>query len=240
MRVREIYNFLNELSPFSLQSEWDNSGLLIGDANTIVKTVYLSLDIDSELLENVDNNSLIITHHPLIFKGIKKIDFCIYPTNLIKKMIQKNISLISMHTNFDKTHLNRYVASNILGYDILSCDDFVCYFRANSSLEEICMNLKKKLDLKHLRVTVGKTYINDCAITTGSGGDLIGEINADCFLSGDFKYHQALEAKENGLTLIDIGHYESEKFFGECLMQYLNNFPLKVIMSNSKNPFEIK
>jgi len=240
MRVREIYNFLNELSPFSLQSEWDNSGLLIGDSNAIVKTLYLSLDIDSELLENVDNNSLIITHHPLIFKGIKKIDYRVYPTNLIQKMIQKNISLISMHTNFDKTHLNKYVISNILGYDILSTDEFVCYFRANSSLEEICMNLKKKLDLKYLRITVAKTYINDCAMTTGSGGDLIGEIDADCFLSGDFKYHQAIEAKENGLTLIDIGHFESEKFFGECLMQYLNNFPLKVIMSNSKNPFEYK
>jgi len=240
MRIREIYNFLNELSPFSLQSEWDNSGLLVGDSNTIVKTIYLSLDIDSELLENVDNNSLIITHHPLIFKGIKKIDYCLYPTNLIQKMIQKNISLISMHTNFDKTHLNKYVISNILGYDILSTDEFVCYFRANSSLEEICMNLKKKLDLKYLRVTATKTYINDCAMTTGSGGDLIGEIDADCFLSGDFKYHQAMEAKENGLTLIDIGHFESEKFFGECLMQYLNNFPLKVIMSNSKNPFEYK
>ncbi len=240
MRVREIYNFLNELSPFSLQSEWDNSGLLIGDLNSIVKTIYLSLDIDSELLENIENNSLIITHHPLIFKGIKKIDFSVYPTNLIQKMIQKNISLISMHTNFDKTHLNKYVISNILGYDILSTDEFVCYFRANSSLEEICMNLKKKLGLKYLRVTVTKTYINDCAMTTGSGGDLIGEIDADCFLSGDFKYHQALEAKENGLTLIDIGHFESEKFFGECLSSYLNNFPLKVIMSNSKNPFEYK
>ncbi len=240
MRVREIYNFLNELSPFSLQSEWDNSGLLIGDLNSIVKTIYLSLDIDSELLENIENNSLIITHHPLIFKGIKKIDFSVYPANLIQKMIQKNISLISMHTNFDKTHLNKYVISNILGYDILSTDEFVCYFRANSSLEEICMNLKKKLGLKYLRVTVTKTYINDCAMTTGSGGDLIGEIDADCFLSGDFKYHQALEAKENGLTLIDIGHFESEKFFGECLGSYLNNFPLKVIMSNSKNPFEYK
>ena len=240
MRVREIYNFLNELSPFSLQSEWDNSGLLIGDLNSIVKTIYLSLDIDSELLENIENNSLIITHHPLIFKGIKKIDFSVYPANLIQKMIQKNISLISMHTNFDKTHLNKYVISNILGYDILSTDEFVCYFRANSSLEEICMNLKKKLGLKYLRVTATKTYINDCAMTTGSGGDLIGEIDADCFLSGDFKYHQALEAKENGLTLIDIGHFESEKFFGECLGSYLNNFPLKVIMSNSKNPFEYK
>ena len=240
MQVKHVYDFLDELSPFSLQEEWDNSGLLIGELGQDVKNIYLSLDIDSSLIENIEENSLVITHHPLIFEGLKKIDFSSYPTNLIYKMIQKNISLISMHTNFDKTHLNRYVASDILGYEVISSNDFVCYFRANSSLEEICMNVKKNLGIEYLRVTVAKTYINDCAITTGSGGDLIGKIDADCFLSGDFKYHQALEAKENGLSLVDIGHYESERFFGECLGEYLKNFPLKVIMSNSKNPFEYK
>ncbi len=240
MQIKQIYDFLDELSPFSLQEEWDNSGLLVGDFGLDVNSIYLSLDIDSDLIENIEENSLIITHHPLIFKGIKKIDYSSYPTNLIYKMIQKNISLISMHTNFDKTHLNRYVASDILGYDVISSDEFVCYFRANSSLEEICMNVKKNLKIEHLRVTTAKKYIKDCAITTGSGGDLISKIDADCFLSGDFKYHQALEARENGLSLVDINHFESERFFGECLSGYLKNFPLKVIMSNSKNPFEYK
>ncbi len=240
MQIKQIYDFLNELSPFSLQEEWDNSGLLVGDFDLDVNSIYLSLDIDSDLIENIEENSLIITHHPLIFKGIKKIDYSSYPTNLIYKMIQKNISLISMHTNFDKTHLNKYVASDILGYDVISSDEFVCYFRANSSLEEICMNVKKNLKIEHLRVTIAKKYIKDCAITTGSGGDLISKIDADCFLSGDFKYHQALEARENGLSLVDINHFESERFFGECLSGYLKNFPLKVIMSNSKNPFEYK
>ena len=240
MQIKQIYDFLNKLSPFSLQEEWDNSGLLVGDFDLDVNSIYLSLDVDSDLIENIEANSLIITHHPLIFKGIKKIDYSSYPTNLIYKMIQKNISLIAMHTNFDKTHLNKYVASDILGYDVISSDEFVCYFRANSSLEEICINVKKNLKIEHLRVTIAKKYIKDCAITTGSGGDLIGKIDADCFLSGDFKYHQALEARENGLSLIDINHFESERFFGECLNGYLKNFPLKVIMSNSKNPFEYK
>ncbi len=240
MQVRQIYDFLDELSPFSLQEEWDNSGLLVGEYRQDVKKIYLSLDIDSDLIEKIEENSLVVVHHPLIFKGLKKIDSSSYPTNLIYKMIQKNISLIAMHTNFDKTHLNRYVASDVLGYEVILSNDFVCYFRVNSSLEEICMNVKKNLGIEHLRVTVAKTYIHDCAITTGSGGDLIGLIDADCFLSGDFKYHQALEAKENGLSLVDINHYESERFFGECLGEYLKNFPLKVIMSNSKNPFEYK
>ncbi|MFK5881333.1 MAG: Nif3-like dinuclear metal center hexameric protein [Sulfurospirillum sp.] len=240
MQVKQVYDFLDELSPFSLQEEWDNSGLLLGEFDLDVRSIYLSLDIDSKLIEDMEENSLIIAHHPLIFKGLKKIDYSSYPANLIYQMIKKNISLIAMHTNFDKTHLNRYVATDILGYDIISSDKFVCYFRANSSLDEICMNVKKNLGIEHLRVTVAKKQIKDCAITTGSGGDLINEIDADCFLSGDFKYHQALEARENGLSLVDIGHFESERFFGRCLGRHLKNFPLKVIMSNSKNPFEYK
>ncbi len=85
-----------------------------------------------------------------------------------------------------------------------------------------------------------KKHIKRCAITTGSGGDLIGGVDADCYLSGDFKYHQALEAKENSLSLIDIGHYESERYFAAALEPHLKNLPLKVIMSNSKNPFTYK
>ncbi|MCF6173030.1 MAG: Nif3-like dinuclear metal center hexameric protein [Campylobacteraceae bacterium] len=240
MQVREIYDILDELSPFSLQSEWDNSGLLIGDFDLSVDYIYLSLDIDSELVDRLEENSLIITHHPLIFKGLKNINYSKYPANIIQKMIEKNISLISMHTNFDQTHLNKFVAQDILGYEVKSCDEFICYFRVDSSLDSLCLNIKSKLGMKNLRISSSHKDIKDCAITTGSGGDLIDEIQADCFLSGDFKYHQALEAKENGLTLIDIGHFESERFFGDCLAQYLKNLPLKVIMSNSKNPFEYK
>ncbi len=240
MQVREVYDILDELSPFSLQSEWDNSGLLIGDFNLKIDYIYLSLDVDSDLVDKIEENSLIIAHHPLIFKGLKRIDYSKYPSNIIHKMIEKNISLIAMHTNFDQTHLNRFVATDILGYKIKSSDEFVSYFRVDSSLDSLCLNIKSKLGIKNLRISSSHKHIKNCAITTGSGGDLIGEIQADCFISGDFKYHQALEAKENGLTLIDMGHFESERFFSDCLAQYLKNLPLKVIMSNSKNPFEYK
>ncbi|WP_331776076.1 Nif3-like dinuclear metal center hexameric protein [Sulfurospirillum sp. 1612] len=240
MQIREIYDVLNRLSPFDLQSEWDNSGLILGDYNHEIEQIYLSLDIDAALIDTVAENSLIITHHPLIFRGLKKINYALYPSNLIQKMVQKNIALISMHTNFDKTHLNRFVAHDILGYDIVSVDEFICYVHIDKMFDDLCEDLKRALGIKHLRVSGENKLIKTCAITTGSGGDLIANVDADCFLSGDFKYHQALEAKENGLSLIDIGHFESERFFGECLAPHLKNLPLKVIMSNSKNPFDYR
>lgn len=239
MRLGEIYDFLDVLSPFSTQATWDNSGLQIGSRDDEVEQIYLSLDADSALLEEVAPHSLIITHHPLIFSGLKQLNFAKYPSNLIQSMVQKNISLIAMHTNFDLSHLNAYVASK-LGFEIIESKEFVAYCEVNQSFDDLALHVKRVLGIEHLHVVQAREWIGRCAITTGSGGDLISKIDADCFLSGDLKYHQSMEAKENNLSLIDIGHFESERYFPECLSNYLKNLPLKAIISNSKNPFEYK
>ncbi|NPA82402.1 MAG: Nif3-like dinuclear metal center hexameric protein [Epsilonproteobacteria bacterium] len=238
MKIAEIYDILNRVSPFELQEEWDNSGFLVGDIEKEIKNIYLSIDIDSSLIEDLESDSLLITHHPLIFKGIKKFDYSKYPVNIIKRMVEKNISLISMHTNFDKTHLNKYVVREILGYDlIVSVEDYFCTFEVNEAFEDFAKSVAKKLDLESLRVVKANNFVNTATITTGSGGELIKYIKSDCFLTGDIKYHQALEAKENKISLIDIGHFESEKYFADALFKELQNLPVKVIITNSKNPF---
>ena len=239
MKLGAIYDLLDALSPFSTQASWDNSGLLIGSKSDEVEQIYLSLDVDSALLEEVSEHSLIVTHHPLIFSGLKQLNFEKYPSNLIQKMVQKNISLIAMHTNFDLSHLNAYVALK-LGFEIIEHKDFVAYCEVNQSFNDLALHVKQTLGIEHLRIVRTREWIGRCAITTGSGGDLISKIDADCFLSGDLKYHQSMEAKENNLSLIDIGHFESERYFPECLSNYLKNLPLKAIISNSKNPFEYK
>lgn len=240
MQLKKIYKLLDKISPFELQESWDNSGLQIGEMEDEVEQVYLSLDVDSSLLDEVKKNSLIIVHHPLIFKGLKRLNTCAYPSKLIKKMIKKDIFLIAMHTNFDTTHLNRYVASEVLGYKNITCKGHICYFDVDCSFDKLTLHIKNSLNLDILKRVGENKQIKRCALTTGSGGDLIGNVDADCFLSGDFKYHQALEAKENNLNLLDIGHYESESYFPACLRKNLINFPLKAIMTNSKNPFGYK
>ena len=239
MKLGDIYAYLDTLSPFATQASWDNSGLLIGQKSDEIESVYLSLDIDSSLLEHIPPNALIITHHPLIFSGLKQLNFSKYPSNLIQKMVQKKISSIAMHTNFDLSHLNAYVVAK-LGFTVRETKEYVAYFDVNMSFEDFSEHVKRVFDIENLRVVKASLWIGRCALTSGSGGDLIAKIDADCFLSGDLKYHQALEAKENNLSLMDIGHFESERYFPECLAQNLKNFPLKAIMSNSKNPFEYK
>ena len=170
MKIKEILNFLDEISPFELQENWDNSGLLVGDLKKDIKKVYISLDLDEELLDNIANNSLIIAHHPLIFKPIKAIDYNVH--KLLIKLIKKDISFIAMHTNFDKTHLNRYVAENILGLTGEN-KEFIYIAEVNKTFDEIAKEIKKKLEINYLKVVKCKGFIKKLAITTGSGMSLL-------------------------------------------------------------------
>ncbi|WP_321779144.1 Nif3-like dinuclear metal center hexameric protein [Sulfurimonas sp.] len=237
MKISQIYSFLDELSPFELQESWDNSGLLLGDFNQEVKKIVLSIDVDEELIDSMDNDTLLITHHPIIFGGLKQLEFNKYPANLIQKMIQKNISNIAMHTNFDITHLNDYVVKEILGYKISNKDGFITYFDVDIEFDEFAKKISSVFGLPHAKCVKGAKSLKKVALTTGSGCSLIKNVKADCFLTGDVKYHDAMEAKSINLSLIDIGHFESERFFSQILHPYLKNLGLEAIIASSKNPF---
>ncbi|RUM55746.1 MAG: Nif3-like dinuclear metal center hexameric protein [Nautilia sp.] len=238
MKVNEIYNYLDKLSPFELQENWDNSGLLVGDKEQEINKIYLSLDLDLELVDKVEKNSLIITHHPLIFKPLKSLVPETYSQKIAIKLIQKNISLISMHTNFDKTHLNKYVMKDVLGFDYEEVSDFMLKANIEISFIEFAYYIKRKLNIKSLNVVQCHEKISSFTITTGSGMSLIDNVKTDLFLTGDIKYHEAMEAKARGISLIDITHYESEKYFVDALFKELKDFKNLVIIQNSKNPFK--
>ena len=237
MKLNEIYSYLDTLSPFELQEGWDNSGLLVGDINQEIDKIYISLDLDMELVDNIEENSLIITHHPLIFRPLKTLVPISYSQKLAIKLIQKNISLISMHTNFDKTHLNKYVMSLITkDFEI---QDFIATAKIDMEFSKFVTHIKKSLKITYpLNVIQCHNKITSFSLTTGSGMGLLDNIKSDLFLTGDIKYHEAMEAKLRGISLIDITHYESEKFFCECLYNELNEFQKFAIISNLKNPFK--
>jgi len=241
MKNKDIYNYLDSLSPFSLQEKWDNCGLIVGNMNDEFNDIYISLDLDLDLIKKVEKNSLIITHHPLIFSALKKLNDDSYSTKILKKLIKKNISLISMHTNIDKTHLNSYVGCDILGLDFKKDKDFVLSAEVNLPFESFTKLLKDKLQLKTLKVVNAKKKINNVSITTGAGMSLLPTITTDCFITGDIKYHEAMEAKARDICLIDIGHYESEIHFvpllEQLLKKYLKTNGKKAIMLKSHNPF---
>lgn len=243
MKLKQINEVLNEISPFELQEAWDNSGLLVGSGQEDIQNIYLSIDLDEQLVDSVEENSLIITHHPLIYKGLKTVNFDTYNTKLLQKLIKKDICLISMHTNIDRTHLNKYVLTEVLNFELdEKTDDFVLNAKVNMSFEQLVKYVDDKLGLKVTKVVKCKDFIENIAICTGSGMSLLDKVKADCFLTGDIKYHDAMEAKARGVSLIDIRHYESERYFAPLLngllSQYLKKNELKAIITVSKNPFD--
>ena len=237
MTVEEIYTHLDSISPFELQEKWDNSGLNVGEMTREVSEVVVSLDIDSDMIETAKEGTLFVVHHPLIFDKLGSLDFSKYPSNLLEKMILKKHSLIAMHTNFDQTHLNKYVFEKILGFKLEKQDSFLCTAKGEWNYKALLKRIKEKLNLPTLKVVGKKENISSIALCTGAGASLMDEVEADCFLTGDIKYHDAMKAMSEDLMLIDIGHYESEKFFAEIMSDELKVLPILAIITNSKNPF---
>ena len=239
MKLQEVYNYLDQISPFELQEKWDNSGLIVGHMERSVTQIVVSLDIDEEMISNAKEGTLFVVHHPLIFGKMTQLDFAKYPSNLLEKMILKQQSLIAMHTNFDQTHLNRYVFEKVLGFKLVSQTPFICTTKGEWSSKELLDLLKDKLDLPTLKIVGKKETVTSIAMTTGAGASLMDEVEADCFLTGDIKYHDAMKAMSEDLMMVDIGHYESERFFAEIMLDELKVLPLLAIIANSKNPFHI-
>lgn len=237
MKLQEVYDFLDKVSPFELQEKWDNSGLILGDMRREVSQVVVSLDIDEMMIEGAKEGTLFVVHHPLIFAKLTQLDLAKYPSNLIEKMILKKHSLVAMHTNFDQTHLNKYVFEKVLGFRLERQSPFLCMSKGEWHYKALLTLLKDKLNLSTLKVVGKKEKINSIALCTGAGASLMDEVDADCFLTGDIKYHDAMKAMSEDLMMVDIGHYESEKFFADIMMEELKVLPLLAIIANSKNPF---
>ena len=155
MLLKEIYTHLDKISPFELQEKWDNSGLIVGDLNREVSQIVVSLDIDFSMIEEAKEGTLFVVHHPLIFGKLTQLDFAKYPSNLMEKMILKKQSCIALHTNFDQTHLNKYVFTKILGFTLESQNAFLCTTKGTWNYKALLNLIKEKLELPTLRV-VGK------------------------------------------------------------------------------------
>lgn len=242
MRVKEIYQILQEESPFENQESWDNCGLQVGDLEDEVERIVLALEVDWQVVERLEPKSLLIVHHPLIFKGLKQIETSKYPAMFIKELIKKECVVIAMHTNFDFSHLNAFVAKEILGFKDAYQEESVMMVSLPKPIEinALALQIKKSLQLPTLKLCDGGREIKRLAIVCGSGFSLFGglkDYNNLCFLTGDIKYHDAMLARAMGVSLIDIMHYESECNFVEILKRILQKRGYKAIISETKNPF---
>lgn len=220
-RIRDIYNFIDDIAAFEKQLDFDNSGFLIGNIESKVSKAVVSLDITTQVIEEAESvgAELIISHHPVIFKALK----AVFSDSLIYSLIQKNIAVISAHSNLDFAE-NIGVNANLGRYLNLKNIKPIFYHRTIpvlfegeilNSLESKCFAecVKKSLMLKNLRYIKSARPIKRVSFSCGAAGDLVYQAiksGSDAFVSGDIKYHDFLAAKEANMTVVDAGHFATE------------------------------
>ena len=257
MKLKEIAQIIEEVAPLGYASSWDNVGLMVGDLDCDVKKVMLTLDVTPDVVCQAvkENCSLIISHHPFIFESIKAIDFSSAQGKMFKELIQNNINVYSCHTNMDSAEggINSHLAKMFELEDVVVLEENekfdgvgigrVGKLKNTVTLEWLANHTKKLLNTPFVKVVGELSKSIQCiAVASGSCGDLISlakEKGADAIITADVKYHQALEAKENGICVIDAGRFPTETFVVEILKDILNNTNLEIVCAKADDCFYV-
>lgn len=233
MRFDEMIQAIESVAPMHLQESWDNSGVQIAVNDGVISRVLTALELTDEVIqEAIDEDAdMIITHHPLIFGGIKSVDFRDMTGSYILKLIEAGISVYSSHTPFDKVEggNNDYLAELIGLRDIsgftygenVEMIGRVGMLPYPVTLEDMVDILAEKIDVESEQIRcVGypEQMISTVGMCTGAGADLMdlaASNGCQLFITGDLKYHDAQKAKAMGIAVIDAGHYGTEKTFAD-------------------------
>ena len=240
MKVREIASAIESFAPLSIQESWDNSGLVIGSQEQEVHGVLLGFDCTPELVDEAAEcgADMIVTHHPLIFSGIKKISPD-EPVGLaVMKAIAAGVAVYAAHTTADKVPggVSGAMARRLGLRDVHILDEepggfglgAVGELQTSMGGKEFIEYVKSRFDLKVVRCShVPEIPVSRVAMCGGSGGSLMEsarKAGAQAYLCGDISYHHFFTTKD--FMVMDIGHFEGEVEIVEILFSLLRkNFP---------------
>lgn len=240
LKAKDIVKLMNDWACPTLIDDWDNTGFQIGDEEKEVKRILVALDLDSKVYEKAlrENFHMIITHHPVIFKPVNSITTSNSKEKLIFNLIRNDIAIYNAHTNLDRAHggVNYELAklldlkdSTVLEVGKKENEPEYGYGRVGDieerSLEDYIKLIKERLNTDEL-IVYGeqKRIVKRVALCGGSGSDFIYDAykrKACVYITGDIKYHDAQLGHELGLTLIDAGHYHTEKIILPVIKNYL-------------------
>ena len=257
MNMRELTRILEEQSPIGYALDWDNVGLLAGNPDKEVKKVYIALDatdeaVDAAVLAGAD---LLLTHHPLIFRGIKRVVTEDFIGRRLIKLISNDIALYAMHTNFDVRGMADLAAAmigleNTKVLDVTAEEDGkeegigrVGELSRPMTLEYCAKFVKSAFSLDMVKIfgEAGRV-LERAAISPGSGKSEISHAlshHADVLITGDIDHHDGIDAVAKGLCIIDAGHYGLEHIFIGYMKKYLEKrcADVEIIAQEMKFPF---
>ena len=244
MKCSEIIAGLERLSPISYACSWDNPGLLAGRTEKEVSKILIGLDATDEVVELAvkEKCDFLLTHHPLIFQPIKKINDQDFIGRRLVKLIQADISYYAMHTNFDCApgcmadlaaevlELEDTKPLEVMGqedngkpYGIGVCGNL----KETMTLKDLVLTVKEKFRLPFVNVYGGEQteiLVSRIAICPGSGKGMSSHaltMGANILITGDIGHHEGIDAVAQGLTIIDAGHYGLEHIFIDFMETYI-------------------
>ena len=228
MRIASLIESLEAWAPLELAESWDNVGFQIGAAEAEIAGVLVTLDVTREVLEEAEEMgaNLVISHHPLIFEPLKRINTELPPGSLIGLLLRRKMHLYVMHTNLDAAPggVNSILAERLslretavlhpaappndgCGLGVLGT------LPAAVSLRDFVGRVEAALDVAALTYSGSpESLVQRVAACGGSGGALLEEAvakGADVYVTGDVKHHDYL-AVQGRMALIDAGHFETE------------------------------
>ena len=233
MKIKEVLSALERFAPLPLQESWDNAGLQVGLTETEVSGALLCLDVNEKIVDEAIQKgcNLVVSHHPLLFRGLKTISDLTDVQRTVMKAVQKGVCVISMHTNMDnaKGGVNYKMAeklglrdvqflalkmvdgvesgSGVIGElpEAQASDDFVLAVKKAFGVEcAMCNELLRRPVRKVALCGGAGDFLLDDALKAG----------ADAFITGEMHYHQYF-GYEQQIQICVIGHYQSEQYTAE-------------------------
>ena len=232
--VTHIYDAIDRLAPFWLTMDFDNTGVLVGDRNREVSCALLALDCTPAVVEQAKQlgAQLIVTHHPVIFHPLKRVN----EDAVVYQLIRSDIAVISAHTNLDIAQggVNDALASAIglrdcRGLELLNEQTGAWLGRIGTlpeplSPEAFAAHIKACLNAASVKFSAAPRVIRTVALCSGSGADCLDaaiSAGADALLTSEVKQHEYLAAAAAGISIFDAGHFDTEDIVIEPLRDYL-------------------
>jgi len=248
MKISDIIERIEKEFPPELAYEWDNVGLLVGDRTREVQTVVTCLDVTEDVIEFAKNADaqLIISHHPALFSPINRINGDTKTGKLLMDAIENKIAIYSAHTNCDKGEngINTRLAKMFELNDIEPLEEDglgrIGMLSKPTAFCEFAKLVEEKLSTKVRFCGDTKKIVGKVAICSGAGGDVLPtaiEKGADVLLTGDTKYHQMLDVKDD-INVIDAGHFCTECIVTEIFGEILCDMGVQVFWQDCEDVFK--
>lgn len=244
--VGDVVRFLEKFAPPALAADWDNVGLLLGDRARRVQKVMTCLTITPAVVDEAiaDQVDLIVAHHPLPFRAVKSITADSYSGGLLWRLASAGVSIYSPHTAFDSAAdgINARLAA---GLGLARVEPLEPSAAANDAsigigrcgrlpqpmkLRDFVSRAKQFLKIAHVDVVgTDDRAVSHVGVACGSAGELMDaalRAGCDTFVTGEARFHTAVEADALGIALVLVGHYAGERFGVEHLADVVSDaFP---------------